>query len=89
MIYCERFVSYRSTPDHSHPSLRTAQALQFTILNRRVIGSHSLRIKTQNIDDINRSLVNTSVEFYVSGSVPPRKDPVRRWALMNENLGIE
>ena len=65
MIFCERFVSYRSTPDHSHPSLTsypTLQALQNMIANNHLLISHSLGIKTQNINNINRSLLNISVE---------------------------
>ena len=99
MNFCETFVSYRSTPDHSHPSptsCPTVQALQYTILNSHVLGGHSFRIKTQNIDDINGGLVNIFVKFYVSGRVPRRTFQTVHynvlegdWAPMNENSGIE
>jgi len=98
-FFAKEFVSYRSTPDHSHPSLTsrpTVQALHYTIPNSHVLGGHSFRIKTQNFDDVNGGLVNISVEFYVSRRVPRRTFQTvhynvleRDWAPMNENLGIE
>ena len=74
-LLLRKILSYRSAPDHSYPSLTsfpTVQALQYTIPDSHVPSSHSLRIQTQNIDDINRSFVNILVEFYVSGRVPCR-----------------